>query len=56
MDIRSIVVEIIQKECELYRLKEFGLLTSVEYEADRLLGALPLVWKEPFKDIMRFRI
>ena len=36
MNEKETVVEIIQKECELYRLKEFGLLTSVEEEADRL--------------------
>ena len=29
MNEKETVVEIIQKECELYRLKEFGLLTSV---------------------------
>ncbi|EKN09324.1 hypothetical protein HMPREF1076_04353 [Parabacteroides goldsteinii CL02T12C30] len=56
MDRRSIVIEIIQKECELYRLKEFGLLFSVESEADRLLGLLSLEDDEPFKDIGCFRI
>lgn len=41
MDIRNVIEEIIQKECELYRLKEFGLVTSVEEEVDRLLLFLP---------------
>ncbi|WP_455640141.1 hypothetical protein [Parabacteroides sp.] len=56
MNIRKTIIEIIQKECELYRLKEFGLLTSVEEEADRLLSLHPEVGVEPFSDLERFKV
>lgn len=54
MNEKETVVEIIQKECELYLLKEFGLLTSVEEEADRLLRLLPDRGADSFTDIECF--
>lgn len=54
MNEKETVVEIIQKECELYRLKEFGLLTSVEEEADRLLRLLPDRAADSFMDMECF--
>lgn len=54
MNEKETVVEIIQKECELYRLKEFGLLTSVEEEADRLLRLLPDRAADSFTDMECF--
>lgn len=56
MNVRDTIVEIIQKECELYRLKEFGLLTSVEKEADLLLAHLPVAAIDPGVDIESFRL
>lgn len=56
MIVRDTVIEIIQKECELYRLKEFGLLTSVEKETDLLLAHLPVTAIEPGVDIDSFRL
>ena len=53
---RNAIIEILQKECELYRLKEFGLLTSVEEEADRLLPLLQDRVEDLFSDISIFRI
>ena len=53
---RNTIIEIIQKECELYRLKEFGLLTSVEEEADRLLPLLQDKMEDIFSDIGVFRM
>lgn len=56
MNVRDTIIEIIQKECELYRLKEFGLLTSVEKEADLLMTLLPVVANDSFVDIDSFRL
>lgn len=56
MIVRDTVIEIIQKECELYRLKDFGLLTSVEKEADLLLDHLPDATIGPGVDIDSFRL
>lgn len=53
---RDAIIEIIQKECELYRLKEFGLLVSVEEEADRLLPFLQGRGEDPFSDNTVFRM
>lgn len=53
---RNTIIEIIQKECELYRLKEFGLLTSVEEEADRLLLLLQDKTEDILSDIGVFRM
>lgn len=53
---RKTVIEIIEKECELYRLKEFGLVTSVEKEADRLLSFWPDTMHDPFTDTGSFAL
>lgn len=53
---RKTVIEIIEKECELYRLKDFGLVTSVEEEADRLLSFWSDIADDPFTDTDSFAL
>ena len=51
---KKTIIEIIQHECEQYRLKEFGLLTSIEEEADRLLLLLEDKMEDIFSDTDAF--
>lgn len=55
---KTLLTEIVRKECEQYRLVEFGLLNSVEEGVDILLSVLPpgAVRQEcPFSSFNRWR-
>ncbi|MCL3849770.1 hypothetical protein M1P97_00500 [Parabacteroides sp. GYB001] len=51
----NLISEIIRKECERYRLVEWGLLSSVEEETDILCSLLSLPADETWEDRERFK-
>lgn len=53
---RHAIAEIIQKECEQYKLAEFGLLTSVNDTIDQLTPFFPVADEETWSDLERFVI
>lgn len=55
MELREIITELIRKECEAYRLTEFGLLVSVEAGVERLMPLINPVDPCVFEDPIQFR-
>lgn len=55
MELRKIITELIRKECEAYRLAEFGLLISVEEGVERLMPLIDPADPCVFEDPIQFR-
>lgn len=56
MTIRDVVTELVQNECEAYRLVDLGLLSSVEEGVSLLLSEFETTDFSVLKDFARFRV